>query len=115
MLISSLAKVCGTPGKDGVATPSGVVNTYYSGIGTASTPKKSFQVIRIPQYVSASLSGGVTALPWDVASGGIVAFDVYNTLNFSGQSIDVTGKGFRGGGSQDLNGRWRWWWCRNYD
>jgi uncharacterized repeat protein (TIGR01451 family) len=185
---SSLAQVCGTPGKDGVATPSGVVNTYYPGTGTASaggdtveigsrqsgggtaivagdlvlimqmqdgsattftntasygggmtsnvgsyeyarvasvsgstltlakgltnsyaqvTPtasiaKKSFQVIRVPQYISASLSAGVTALPWNGSSGGVVAIDVYNTLDFSGRSIDVTGKGFRGGGSTDV-------------
>ncbi len=185
---SALAQVCGTPGKDGAATPSSVVNTYYPGTGTASsgsttvnigtmqsgggvaigagdlvliiqmqdgsattfsnstsygggvgssvgsyeyakvvsvsgsnltlakaltntysqvtpaglTAKKAFQVIRVPQYLSVSLSPGVTALPWDGSSGGIVAFDVYNTLDFSGGSIDVTGKGFRGGGSQDV-------------
>ena len=182
---SALAQVCGTPGKDGTASPSGVVNTYYPGVSasgtgvvigtiqagggvaivagdlvliiqmqdgsgtnfsndtsygggmgssvgsyeyarvasvsgstltlakaltntysqvtpTSSTAKKSFQVIRVPQYVSASLSAGITALPWDGSSGGVVALDVYNTLNFSGQSIDVTGKGFRGGGSRDV-------------
>ena len=179
---SLLAQVCGTPGKDGAASPSGVVNTYYPGTGTASagsttigigtmrpaggaaiasgdlvlimqmqngsttnfanTPsygggmdssvgsyeyakvssvsgstltlakaltntytqsaQSTFQVIRIPQYVSATLGGSLTALPWDGTSGGVVAIDVYNTLNFSGQSIDVTGKGFRGGGSQDV-------------
>jgi uncharacterized repeat protein (TIGR01451 family) len=188
---SALAQVCGTPGKDGVGSLGGVVNTYYPGTGTTSagsttigigtmrsgggatiaagdlvlimqmqdgsltnftnttsygegptgisgsvgsyeyarvasvsgsnltlakaltnaysqvTPtaldaKKSFQVIRVPQYLSASLSASVTALAWDGSSGGVVALDVYNTLNFSGQSIDVTGKGFRGGGSQDV-------------
>jgi uncharacterized repeat protein (TIGR01451 family) len=184
---SSLAQVCGTPGKDGSATSlSGVVNTYYPGTGTASAggntvgigtmqsggvtaiatgdlvlimqmqdgsttnftntssygggmdssvgsyeyakvaavsggtltltkaltntyiqgTQKTFQVIRVPQHLSASLGGGVTALPWNGASGGIVAIDVYNTLDFGGQSIDVTGKGFRGGGSQDVG----YWW-----
>ena len=179
---SALAQVCGTPGKDGAASPSGVINSYYPGTGTASAgtttlnigtirsgggaaiadgdlvliiqmqngnttnftntssygggmnssvgsyeyakvssvsgstltltkaltntyaqgAQSTFQVIRIPQYVSATLGGSLTALPWNGTSGGIVAFDVYNTLNFSGQSIDVTGKGFRGGGSQDV-------------
>jgi uncharacterized repeat protein (TIGR01451 family) len=181
----SLAQVCGTPGKDGTASLSGVLNTYHPGSGTAAAgentvgigtmrsdpgsnltaisagdlvliiqmqdgsatnftntsaygggmsssvgsyeyakvssasggtlilakaltntytqgAQKTFQVIRIPQHLSASLGGGVTALPWNGSSGGIVAFDVYNTLDFSGQSIDVTGKGFRGGGSQDI-------------
>jgi uncharacterized repeat protein (TIGR01451 family) len=182
---SALAEVCGTPGKDGIASLNGVVNTYYPGTGTASAgsstigigtirsdvgsnttaivagdlvliiqmqdgsatnftntsaygggmgssvgsyeyakvtsvsggtltlakalantytqgAQKTFQIIRVPQHLSASLGSSVTSLPWDGASGGIVAFDVYNTLDFSGQSIDVTGKGFRGGGSQDL-------------
>ncbi len=67
--------------------------------------QKTFQVIRVPQHLSASLSGNVTALAWNGTSGGIVAFDVYNTLYFNGKSIDVTGKGFRGGGSRDV-GYW---------
>ena len=73
-----------------------LTNTY------TQAAQSTFQVIRIPQYVSATLGGSLTALPWNGTSGGVVAIDVYNTLNFSGQSIDVTGKGFRGGGSQDV-------------
>jgi uncharacterized repeat protein (TIGR01451 family) len=76
-----------------------LVNTY-----TQAT-QKTFQVIRVPQHLSASLSGNITALPWNGSSGGIVAFDVYNTLDFNSKSIDVTGKGFRGGGSRDV-GYW---------
>jgi uncharacterized repeat protein (TIGR01451 family) len=64
--------------------------------------QKTFQVIRIPQYVSATLGGSVTASPWDGSSGGIVAIDVYNNLDFNSKTIDVTGKGFRGGGSRDV-------------
>jgi uncharacterized repeat protein (TIGR01451 family) len=175
----SLAQ-CGTVGKDGTATVSGVLNTYYPGSGTASNTtvtvgsmrsgggsaiaagdlilviqmqdgsttnftnsasyggglnssvgnyeyakvaavsgstltlakaltnnyvqgtQKTFQVIRIPQYISAKLGDSVTALPWNGSSGGIVAIDVYHNLDFNDQSIDVTGKGFRGGGSRDV-------------
>jgi uncharacterized repeat protein (TIGR01451 family) len=64
--------------------------------------RQTFQVIRIPQYLSATFAGGVTALPWDGTSGGVVAIDVYGDLHFNSQSIDVTGKGFRGGGSRGV-------------
>jgi uncharacterized repeat protein (TIGR01451 family) len=67
-----------------------------------SSNRQTFQVIRIPQYLAATFAGSVTALPWDGTSGGIVAIDVYGDLNFNSQSIDVTGKGFRGGGSRGV-------------
>jgi uncharacterized repeat protein (TIGR01451 family) len=73
-----------------------LTNTYVQGT------QKTFQVIRIPQYISATLGGSVTALPWDGSSGGVVAIDVYNNLDFNKKSIDVTGQGFRGGGSRDV-------------
>jgi uncharacterized repeat protein (TIGR01451 family) len=79
-----------------------LTNTYTQVAPTGSTAKQSFQVIRVPQYISASLSGGMTALPWDGSSGGVVAIDVYNTLDFASKSISVTGQGFRGGGSRDV-------------
>jgi uncharacterized repeat protein (TIGR01451 family) len=73
-----------------------LTNTY-----TQDT-QKTFQVIRIPQYISATLGASVTALPWDGSSGGVVAIDVYNNLDFNNKSINVTGQGFRGGGSRDV-------------
>jgi uncharacterized repeat protein (TIGR01451 family) len=73
-----------------------LINTYTQGT------QKTFQVIRIPQYISATLDGSVTALPWDGSSGGVVAIDVYNNLDFNNKSINVTGQGFRGGGSRDV-------------
>jgi uncharacterized repeat protein (TIGR01451 family) len=73
-----------------------LTNTY------AQDTQKTFQVIRIPQYISATLGGSVTALPWDGSSGGVVALDVYNNLDFNNKFINVTGQGFRGGGSRDV-------------
>jgi uncharacterized repeat protein (TIGR01451 family) len=73
-----------------------LTNTYIQGT------QKTFQVIRIPQYISATLAGSVTALPWNGSSGGVVAIDVYNDLDFNNKSINVTGQGFRGGGSRDV-------------
>ncbi|MBW4471443.1 MAG: DUF11 domain-containing protein [Stenomitos rutilans HA7619-LM2] len=83
-----------------------LVNTYSNAnnTGGATQGQRRFQVIRIPQYTTATLSGTVTALPWDGATGGIVAMDVAGTLNMGGGSINVTGQGFRGGGGRQLSG-----------
>ncbi len=73
-------------------------NTYTQAAPTTSQGQKTYQVIRIPQYSSATVSGTVTAAPWNGSTGGIVAFDVAGALNFGGGTVDVDGLGFRGGG-----------------
>lgn len=171
---TSMAQTCGVPGKDGVATPAGVVNAYHAGSGTAAalgnqvtvasttgqrtsnralragdlvlivqmqdgtTPAnaglheyatvtsiagnvltlnrtltntyvqniaanlvRTFQVVYVPQYASAALSGTVNADRWTISAagagtGGIVAMDVAGSLALTG-TIDVSGAGFRGG------------------
>jgi uncharacterized repeat protein (TIGR01451 family) len=77
------------------ATP--LVNTYTLDATTA-TNRRTFQVIRVPQYSSASLGGTVTAAYWTGITGGVVAMDVAGNLDMNGNGIDVTGQGFRGGG-----------------
>jgi uncharacterized repeat protein (TIGR01451 family) len=77
------------------ATP--LVNTYTLDATTA-TNRRTFQVIRVPQYSSASLGGTVTAAFWTGVTGGVVAMDVTGNLNMNGGGIDVAGRGFRGGG-----------------
>jgi uncharacterized repeat protein (TIGR01451 family) len=77
------------------ATP--LINSYILDATTA-TNRRTFQVIRVPQYASASLGGTVTAAFWTGVTGGVVALDVAGNLNMNGGGIDVTGRGFRGGG-----------------
>ncbi len=74
--------------------------TYTHANANSTQGQRRFQVVRVPQYSSATLTGAVTAPPWDGATGGIVAFDVAGTLNWGGQSVNVSGRGFRGGGGQ---------------
>lgn len=76
----------------------GLVNSYRRRTPTANVSGAStFQVIRVPQYTSATVqAAGVTASPWNGATGGIVALDVAGTLTLTG-NIDVSGQGFRGG------------------
>ena len=64
----------------------------------------SFQVVRIPMYEDARLTGTVTSADWDGSSGGIVSLYINGTLDLNGNIIDVNGKGFRGGTKNTANG-----------
>jgi hypothetical protein len=84
---------------------SGLVNNYYSAAyNPPAQPQgqRTFQVIRVPQYSSATLNGTVTALRWDGSTGGIVVFDVAGQLNWNGNTVDVSTLGFRGGGGRPM-------------
>ena len=69
-----------------------------------SSGQRTFQVIRVPQYSSVVLGGTISAAPWNGATGGVVVFDVAGQLAWGGQTIDVRGRGFRGGGGLYLKG-----------
>lgn len=86
---------------------------YEQADATPTRGRRSFQLIRVPQYASATLGGTVTAPVWDGFSGGVVVLDAAFTLNLNGQSIDVDGAGFRGGGGRNRSSndgveRFRW-------
>jgi uncharacterized repeat protein (TIGR01451 family) len=74
-----------------------LLNAYTDAGKTATFGQRRFQVVRVPQYASATLVGTVTATPWNGAVGGVVAFDVAGRLDFNGAGVDVSGQGFRGG------------------
>lgn len=103
----------------GAGAGNGLVNTYRARVhdssGGTQAPQSSYQVIRVPQYLNATVAAGLTAKTWDGPivstgtggngpTGGILAFDVANTLNLNGQTISVNGLGFRGGGGRALAG-----------
>ena len=77
-----------------------LTNTYVQDVTTNLV--RTYQVVSVPQYSQATLSGTVTSDRWTinpttgVATGGIVAMDVAGNLNLTG-TIDVSGAGFRGG------------------
>ncbi len=65
---------------------------------TTNTSGNTFQVIRIPQYSSLTVSGAVTGLAWNGATGGVLALEVAGATSFNtGASLNMDGKGFRGG------------------
>ena len=87
-----------------VITLQNLTRTYRTRAATNSRGRRTYQVIRIPQYSSATLSGTVNAAAWDGTSGGIVAFDVAGNLNMGGGAINANARGFRGGLGRTLNG-----------
>ncbi len=68
---------------------------------TASQPRLTYQVIRVPQYASATINGAspVTAAAWNGTTGGVMVADVAGIMTFSGAGphINVSNVGFRGG------------------
>lgn len=80
-------------------TGSSLTFRYVQAAATPTTGRRSMQVVRVPQYLTATVSGTVSAAPWNGRSGGIVVLDVANTLTLSG-GINVDGMGFRGGGGR---------------
>ena len=80
-----------------------LVNTYISDPITTAN-RRTFQIVRVPQYSSVSLAGSVTAAPWNGGAGGVIVIDVAGNLNLNNSVIDVSGRGFRGAGGAVWNG-----------
>ena len=67
------------------------------------------QVIRVPRYVSLTVSGAgfITSPTWDGSVGGVAAVEVQNNAVLSSvPSFSLTGKGFRGGINAYDNNTW---------
>jgi uncharacterized repeat protein (TIGR01451 family) len=75
-------------------------NSYAQTMNTANV--RNWQVVWVPQYSAATISGTVSADRWTintstgVATGGVVAMDVAGALAING-TITAAGSGFRGG------------------
>ncbi|MBK8286431.1 MAG: hypothetical protein IPK97_17040 [Ahniella sp.] len=82
----------------------GLLNSYSFAARSGTTGRRSFQVIRVPQYINATLGGNLQARYWDGSTGGIVAIDTIGRTNLNGFSIGADGRGFRGGGGRALAG-----------
>lgn len=77
----------------GAGSGGGLINSYYE--NTANNQR--YQIIRVPEYTTGTLSGNFTARYWDGNTGGVAAIDMSSTLNLGGASVYATGDGFRGG------------------
>lgn len=87
----------------GAGTAGGTLNAYTVGPSTATGGQAAAQLIRVPQYTTATLGSGLTCLAWNGSVGGVLALDVSQMLSLGG-TVSVDGKGFRGGAQQQLSG-----------
>ncbi|MEO1428033.1 MAG: isopeptide-forming domain-containing fimbrial protein [Cyanobacteria bacterium J06633_8] len=85
------------------ANGGGLINSY-SNAPFGTQGQRTYQVIRVPQYTTATITSGLTASPWNGSTGGILAYDVADNLNLGSATIDISGRGFRGGGGRRLTG-----------
>lgn len=82
----------------------GLVFGYHATAAGTSNGVSTFQVIVVPQYTTATLSSGLTALPWNGSTGGVLALDASGTVSLNGATVSVDGAGFRGGAGMQLQG-----------
>ena len=82
-----------------------LANNYYNRDFTSTTGIQRYQLVRIPRYYDFKIKAGasVTCPAWNGSTGGIVGVDVDDKFTLSG-TIDVSFKGFRGGGGKNLTG-----------
>ncbi|GAA5503143.1 hypothetical protein Dxin01_02892 [Deinococcus xinjiangensis] len=103
-VVATGSVTAGSIGIRGSGAGGGLLNSYVSRDASATQGKARYQVIRVPQYGNLTLSGTLSASPWDGDDGGVVVLDVTGNLNWNGATIDLSGRGFRGGGGQALGG-----------
>ncbi|WP_159690773.1 hypothetical protein, partial [Flavobacterium sp. 9R] len=81
----------------GSGTGNGLLNSYVNAAATTTSGKKTFQIVRVPQYSNLTLTANVTTPPFNGVCGGVIAFNVSGTFNFNGFTINGNARGFRGG------------------
>jgi hypothetical protein len=88
----------------------GLINAYTNANSTAAQGQRRFQVVRVPQYATATFSSGLTARAWSLdattglGTGGVLSIDVAGTLTLNNATVSVSGLGFRGGAGRQLTG-----------
>ncbi len=101
---SAIPVTGGTVNFQATGAGGGLLNTYTSAAYIAGTQgQRTYQVIRVPQYTSALLSSGLTAMIWNGATGGVLSIDVASQLTLGG-TVAVDALGFRGGAGRILGG-----------
>jgi uncharacterized repeat protein (TIGR01451 family) len=87
----------------GTGSNGGLLHTYTQSYSSGNT----FQVIRVPQVLNASM-GNYSSATWDIdangyGTGGVFALDVAQQASLNG-TVDVSGQGFRGGAGFNIAG-----------
>ena len=101
---SAVPPTGGTLTFTGTGPTGGLLNSYSYAIATATQGLQTYQVIRVPQYTSATLSSTLAPLAWTGAVGGVLAIDASSQLTLGG-TVVLDSLGFRGGGGITLGGK----------
>ncbi len=91
----------------GQGAGNGLIYTYRSFAATSNEGRRSYQIIRVPQYNNLTLSSGSPGRPlaWNGNTGGVFVIDVAQQLTLGGGVvIEASGTGFRGGAGRTLTG-----------
>lgn len=90
----------------GTGSGGGLLNSYVSNTWATTTTEgqQTFQVIRVPQNTSATLSSTLAPLAWNGSVGGVLVLDVASQLTLNGATVATDGMGFRGGPGRILAG-----------
>jgi gliding motility-associated-like protein/uncharacterized repeat protein (TIGR01451 family) len=81
----------------GTGPGGGVKNNFFNAMPTTTRGKRTFQIVRLPQYSNLVLATNITTPPFNGVVGGVIAFNVSGTFDFNGKTIDGSARGFRGG------------------
>jgi len=82
----------------------GLLFTYTSAAASATQGARSFQVVRVPNYSTATLGAALSGSAWNGSTGGILALNVSGLLTLNTATVSMNGLGFRGGAGMDLQG-----------
>jgi hypothetical protein len=88
---ASVSVVCG-------GATGGTVNAYQASAASGSVGAYRYQVIRVPQLSSVTLTAAVTAASWNGNTGGVLGMQATGTVTMGGFNLDASERGFRGGG-----------------
>ena len=82
----------------------GLLYTYTKAAASAAQGARTFQVVRVPNYTTATLGAALTASAWNGSTGGILALNLSGVLTLNTATVHADGLGFRGGAGMTLQG-----------
>jgi uncharacterized repeat protein (TIGR01451 family) len=82
----------------------GLLYTYTSAAASVTQGARTFQVVRVPNYSTATIGAALTGSAWNGSTGGILALNVSGVLTLGGSAVHMDGMGFRGGSGMFLVG-----------
>ncbi len=88
----------------GAGPGGGLLFGYNAAAASGTQGQRTFQVVRVPHFATATLGAGLTAAAWNGSTGGIFVLDTSGALTLNTQTVNVDGLGFRGAAGLMLDG-----------